>query len=120
MQAAVVKFANGRIGKISAAVEQWMPYQFNVDVLGTEGGIRDNRFYSKKLPGITDWGTFPTVLPNSGAVSHHPFQGEIDHFLDCIRRGVESHVSLRDAVNTHMAVFAIDRSGKEGGAAIKL
>jgi predicted dehydrogenase len=120
MQAAVVKFANGKIGKVSACVEQWMPYQFNVDLLGTDGGLRDNRFYSRKLPGVTDWATFPTILPNSGAVSHHPFQGEIDHFLDCVRNDVESHASLHDAVNTHEACFAIDRSGAEGGVAIEL
>jgi predicted dehydrogenase len=120
MQSAVVKFANGKIGKVSACVEQWMPYQFNVDVLGTDGGLRDNRFYSRKLPGVTDWATFPTVLPNSGAVSHHPFQGEIDHFLTCVRNDVESHASLRDAVNTHEVCFAVDRSGAEGGAPIRI
>jgi UDP-N-acetyl-2-amino-2-deoxyglucuronate dehydrogenase len=120
MQAAVVKFANGKIGKVSACVEQWMPYQFNVDLLGTDGGLRDNRFYSRKLPGVTDWATFPTILPNSGAVSHHPFAGEVAHFLDCVRNDVESHASLHDAVNTHEACFAIDRSGAEGGVAIRL
>jgi predicted dehydrogenase len=120
MQAAVVKFANGKIGKVSACVEQWMPYQFNVDLLGTDGGLRDNRFYSRKLPGVIDWATFPTILPNSGSVSHHPFAGEIDHFLDCVQNDVESHASLHDAVNTHEACFAIDRSGAEGGVAINL
>jgi predicted dehydrogenase len=120
MQAAIVKFANGKIGKVSACTEQWMPYQFNVDLLGTEGGLRDNRFYSKKIPGVTDWATFPTVLPNSGSVSHHPFSGEIDHFLDCVINDVESHASLHDAVNTHAACFAIDRSGAEGGTLIAI
>jgi predicted dehydrogenase len=120
MQAAVVKFANGKIGKVSACVEQWMPYQFNVDLLGTDGGLRDNRFYSRKIPGVTDWATFPTVLPNSGAVSHHPFAGEVAHFLDCVQNDVEGHASLHDAVNTHEACFAIDRSGAEGGTVIKL
>jgi predicted dehydrogenase len=117
-QTAIVKFANGMAGKVSACVEQWMPYQFNVDVLGTGGGIRDNRFYSRKLPGMLGWGTFPTILPDSGAVSHHPFQGEIDHFIDCIRDGRESHVNVRDAVNTHEALFAIDRSCAEGGVSV--
>jgi predicted dehydrogenase len=119
-QAALVQFANGKAGKVSACVEQWMPYQFNIDLLGTDGGLRDNRFYSRKLPGVTDWATFPTVLPNSGAVSHHPFQGEIDHFIDCIRSGVESHANLRDAVNTHEAIFAIDQSCQDGGRFVKL
>ena len=115
MQSAVVTFASGKIGKVSACTEQWMPYQFNVDLLGTDGGIRDNRFYSRKLPGFTDWGTFPTVTPNSGLVSHHPFDGEIDHFIDCIRNDVESHANVRDSVNTHLAVFAIDESTQHGG-----
>jgi predicted dehydrogenase len=117
-QAAIVRFANGKIGKVSACVEQWMPYQFNVDVLGTDGGLRDNRFYSRKLPGVLDWAEFPTILPNSGAVSHHPFQGEIDHFVACIQQGKESHVNVRDAVNTHRALFAIDQSCAEGGRTI--
>jgi predicted dehydrogenase len=108
------------MGKVSACVEQWMPYQFNVDLLGTEGGLRDNRFYSRKLPGVTDWATFPTILPNSGLVGHHPFDGEIAHFLDCLVHDRESHASLRDAVNTHETCFAIDRSIAAGGSPIPL
>ncbi|MGE3798667.1 MAG: Gfo/Idh/MocA family protein, partial [Thermomicrobiales bacterium] len=119
-QAAVVRFANGKAGKISACVEQWMPYQFNVDVLGTDGGLRDNRFYSRKIPGVLGWATFPTVLPDSGAVSHHPFQGEIDHFLECIIEGKESHVSVHDGVNTHRAIFAIDESCAKGGETVSV
>ena len=114
-QVALVRFANGKAGKVSAITEPWIPYQFNVDLLGSEGGLRDNRFYSRKLPGVLDWATFPTVLPSSGLVGHHPFQGEIDHFVECIRTGVESHASLRDAVNTHQACFAISESSRAGG-----
>ena len=120
MQSAVVQFANGKIGKISACVEQWMPYQFNVDLLGTDGGLRDNRFFSRTLVGATDWATFPTVTPNSGLVSHHPFDGEINHFIDCIRNNVESHANVADAVNTHHAVFAIDESSAAGGKTITI
>ena len=120
MQSAVVEFANGRIGKISACVEQWMPYQFNVDLLGTDGGLRDNRYFSRKLVGATDWATFPTITPNSGLVHHHPFDGEIGHFIECILSGTQSHASVRDAVNTHDAVYSIDESSKSGGSRIQL
>jgi predicted dehydrogenase len=119
-QVALVRFANGMAGKVSACTEPWMPYQFNIDLLGTDGALRDDRFYTRKLPGATGWATFPTILPNSGLVAHHPFPGEIDHFLACIRDGVESHASLRDAVNTHEACFAADRSGAAGGAPVPL
>lgn len=117
-QAAVVKFANGKIGKVSACVEQWMPYQFNVDLLGTDGGLRDDRFYSRKLSGVTDWITYPTITPNSGLVTHHPFDGEIEHFVDCILNNIESHVNVRDGVNTHLTVFAIDESSKNNGVPV--
>ncbi len=119
-QVALVRFANGMAGKVSACTEQWMPYQFNVDLLGTDGGLRDNRFYTRKLPGATDWASFPTILPNSGAVAHHPFRGEIDHFLACLQAGIASQVSLRDAVNTHEACFAVERSAREGGRPVRL
>lgn len=119
-QTALVRFANGMAGKVSACTEQWMPYQFNVDILGTDGALRDDRFYSRKLPGTLGWATFPTVLPNSGAVAHHPFPAEVAHFIDCVRAGVESHASLHNAVNTHEACFAVDRSSRANGRAVAL
>lgn len=119
-QVALVRFANGKAGKVSAITEPWIPYQFNIDLLGTEGGLRDNRFYSRKLPGVLDWTTFPTVLPNSGLVGHHPFQGEIDHFVECILEGRESHANLHDAVNSHEACFAISQSSRQGGQLVRL
>jgi predicted dehydrogenase len=119
-QVALVRFANGKAGKVSAITEPWIPYQFNIDLLGTDGGLRGNRFYSRKLPGILDWTEFPTVLPNSGLVGHHPFQGEIDHFVECILDGRESHANLRDAVNTHEACFAISESSRQGGQPVRL
>ncbi|MEZ4496412.1 MAG: hypothetical protein R2845_06465 [Thermomicrobiales bacterium] len=118
MQSAVVEFANGRIGKISACVEQWMPYQFNVDLLGTDGGLRDNRYFSRKLVGATDWATFPTITPNTWTrAPSPPSTGRSGILIDCILSGTQSHASVRDAVNTHDAVYSIDESSKSGGAA---
>ncbi len=118
--AALVKFANGAMGYVSACSEQWMPYVFNIELFGPDGAIRLNKFYSRKLPGATGWIEIPTITPDSGDVEHHPFKGEIDHFVDCIRSGQESHVNLRDAVNTHEVCFAADRSAAAGGAPVAL
>lgn len=116
----VVKFASGGIGKVSACSTQWMPYNFNIDVFGTDGVVRGDRFYSKKLPGLTDFAQLTTILPDNGDVAHHPFAGEIAHLIDCVRSGQESHVNLDDAVNTHEACFAADISAREGGRAVRL
>jgi len=116
--AALVTFAGGAMGYVSACTEQWMPYVFNIELFGADGAIRGNRFFSRKLPGATGFVEIPTVMPDSGNVAHHPFRGQIDHFIDCIRTGRESHVSLADAANTHLACFAVDESAAQGGVAV--
>ena len=118
--AALVKFSNGAMGYVSACTEQWMPYVFNVDLFGDGGTLRANRFFSKKLPGASGFVEIPTVMPDSGDVAHHPFPQEIDHFVECIRTGRESHVSLHDAANTHEACFAADQSAAHDGVPITL
>ena len=116
-----MKFANGAIGKISSSVDCIMPYQFNIDLMGDGGAIRDNRVYSRELfPEQSDWAVVPAVLPDSGDVSHHPFEGEIAHFLDCIETGEDSYVDIADAVNTHEVCLAMDRSWQNGGETIAL
>ena len=111
----IVKFAGGAIGKVSASFDVTSPYAFNIDILGEKGTIRDNHIYAKEaFPGVLDWITVPTVRPDSGDVSHHPFQGEINHFVDCILTDTESFVNLADAAKTHEVCFALDKSVEIG------
>ena len=117
----IIKFDNGVIGKLSSIVEARLPYKFNIDLLGKEGSIRNNELYSLNLMrGQTGMATIPTILPDSGDVTHHPFHGEIDHFVDCILNDVESHVNLEDAAKTHELCFALDESAAKGGEKVKL
>ena len=58
-------------------------------------------------------------MPDTADVTHHPFQGEIDHFVDCILNGVESHCNLEDAIRTHEIAFAALRC-YETGKPVKL
>ncbi|MFV2068230.1 MAG: Gfo/Idh/MocA family protein [Pirellulales bacterium] len=118
---AVIKFRGGAIGKISALIDCELPYAFNIDLLGTEGALRDNRLWSKGLlPGQTDWATLPTMMPDSGDVDHHPFDEEVNHLVDCIREDRESHCSVADAYHTHALCLAIDRSLADGGKTVCL
>lgn len=116
-----VKFASGAIGKLSSSVDCILPYQFNIDLMGDQGSIRDNKVYSKTLfPHQSGWAEIPAILPDSGDVSHHPFCGEVAHFLDCIESGEDSFVDVADAVNTHEVCLAMDLSAANGGATIDL
>jgi len=111
----IVKFADGRIGKVASCIECVQPYVFNTNLVGTEGTIHNNRIYSRpNFPGQTTWVEVPTILPDSGDVTHHPFQGEVNHLVECIQTGVESHVNIADAFKTHEICYAADRSGQEG------
>lgn len=110
----ICRFKDGTLGKTASILDCKMPYQFNVDIVGTKGTIRDNRVWSETLfPGQTDWATIPTVLPNSGDVAHHPFGGEIEALVAGILDGTPIVPDLSDAVKTHEVIFAADRSAKE-------
>jgi predicted dehydrogenase len=118
----IVKFNNGTVGKVTSSLESKMPYVFNVLLLGTKGSIRNNQVWAQEelFPGQTDFVTIPTVSPDSGDVTHHPFQAEFDHFVDCILTGKESHCNIEDAVKSHEICFAADLSAARNGETVKL
>ena len=118
---AIMKLDDGTIAKSSTLLDAEIPYSFNIDLVGTEGALRDNRIWSKRiLPGQKDWTAVSTILPDSGDVHHHPFDAQIDHFVECILEDRESHCNVADAYRTHELCIAIDRSLAEGGRVVRL
>ncbi len=114
LEVALVKFDNGAVGKVSVNADCIMPYRFPLRIFGNLGTVMDNHVWSHKYPGQTDWVELPTILPDSSNVAHHPFQAEIDHLVECVRSGRESHCNLDDAVKTHEIAFAALRSQQTG------
>jgi len=111
---AMMKMKNGVLAKVSSNWDCVMPYRFPIEIFGDKGTIKDNRLYSEKFPGQTDFLTIPTILPDSGEVTHHPFQPEIDHLIQCIKENKESHCNLEDSINTHEACIAANMSAASG------
>ena len=116
----MIRFADGSIGKCGSCIECRHPYTFNILLVGDKGTIRNNQVYSPKFPGQTGWVTIPTILPDSGDVTHHPFQGQMDEFVDCIVRGRQTQTNIDNTYATHEVIFACDRSAQKRGAKIKL
>ncbi|MBN2309573.1 MAG: Gfo/Idh/MocA family oxidoreductase [Candidatus Hydrogenedentes bacterium] len=109
------KFSDGRLGKVASSIDCVQPYVFNINLVGTHGTIKNNRLYSKKkFPGQTGWVEIPTVLPDSGEVSHRPFQLEVAHLVDCILHDKDSHCDVADSYRTHEVCFAADQSAERG------
>ena len=110
-----VEFEDGKIGRSTTTFDARMPYRFNIGVYGTEGTIRNNEIFAPKLfPGQNDFMKIPCILPDSADVAHHPFTGEVSHFLDCIIEDKRPYPDLDDAAQTHEVCFAADLSAETG------
>ena len=110
----ILRFADGSIGKVLSSIDCKMPYIFHISLLGSKGSIRNNKVFSHKYPGQTGWVEIPTILPDSGDVTHHPFTGEIDHFVDCIQNDKQTVTDIEWTYKVHEVVFAADKSAEEG------
>jgi predicted dehydrogenase len=110
----ILRFANGIIGKCASSVDYRGPYYFPFEIQGEEGCIRDNQFFSTKLGGQKGMATIPTIMLDSGDVTHHPYDDEINDLIDCISGNRTHPVDLEWAARTHEVIFAADLSAAEG------
>jgi len=114
LEVALVNFSNGALGKVSVNADCVMPYRFPIRIFGNKGSVFDNRVWSPKFTEQKNWVELPAICPDSSDVRHHPFQGEIDHFVDCLLHDRESHCNLDDATKTHEVVFGALHSYETG------
>ncbi len=110
----ILKFANGVVGKCASDIQYRGPYYFPFEIHGEGGTIRDNQFFSTQVKGQKGFAAVPTIMLDSGDVTHHPYQDEIDEFVDCLRENRPFPIDLDYAVRTHEVVFAADLSAAEG------
>ena len=112
----ILKFKDGRVGKVASVIDCLQPYYFHVHLVGSEGSMLDNRFYSTKLDGLKkEWTTLATSLIDSGDVKDHPYEPQFQAFVDSVRK--QKPMPLTDfetAFETHRVMFAADRSAAEG------
>ncbi|MEM4246420.1 MAG: Gfo/Idh/MocA family oxidoreductase [Candidatus Bathyarchaeia archaeon] len=113
LEVILVKFDTGALGKVSVNFECIQPYNFLWSVFGDRGTSKNNRIWSKAFPGQNDWIQIPAIAPDTAAVTHHPFQAEIDSFVNAILEDRECFLNLEDAVNTHEVAFAALKSEAE-------
>ena len=112
----LLKFKDGRLGKVASVIDCLQPYYFHVHLVGSEGSLLDNCFYSQKLPGLSKkWSTLETALVDSGDVSDHPYVPQFQELADSLHRGQPmSRTDFDTAFESHRVVFAADRSAAEG------
>lgn len=112
----ILKFKDGRIGKCASVIDCLQPYYFHTHLVGSEGSLLDNKFYSSTL-GVnkSKWSNLAMTTLDSGDVSDHPYQSQFEAFFAALEKGKEMPAtSLKDAARSHEVIFAADRSAREG------
>jgi predicted dehydrogenase len=111
----LMKFKNRRtLGKCASLIDAMQPYVFNMNVVGSHGSIKNDLFYSKKIPGLRNWAKLDVQLVDSGDVAHHPYKEQFSDFANCLDAGTETVSNIENAFETHRVVFAADESAETG------
>jgi len=139
-----VRFEGGALGHVTSSTDFQMPYTFSLEVMGDLASIRDttilwkdkevsidelrsaNPFADVTLHPATYGGggaaaiRIECITPDSADVKHHPFQAEIDDFVDAILTGRETMLNVHDAQRTMEVCLAADQSATNGGIPVNL
>lgn len=112
----LVKFSDGRLGKVASVIDCMQPYYFHTHLIGSEGSLLDNKFHSTRL-GLNKqaWSSLSFKLLDSGDVSDHPYQTQFVAFFSALEQGGEMPLtSLRESMQSHRVVLAADMSAELG------
>lgn len=139
-----VRFQGGALGHVTSSTDFQMPYTFSIEVMGDRATIRDTTILWKdealSIDALREANPFPevtlhpttygggaapairidTITPDSADVKHHPFQAEIDDFVDAILTGRETRLNVFDAQKTMEICLAADQSATAGGTPVRL
>lgn len=113
----LLKFKNGRIGKVASVIDALQPYYFHIHLTGSEGSLLDDQFYSSKIKGSTKdrWSRIAAPLIDSGDVDDHPYQPQFQSFVESIGKGKPMELTdFETALVSHKVAFAADQSAKSG------
>jgi len=115
--ALLMKYKDGAVGKVACSLECNMPYVFHIQVLGTEGTVRNNGICSEQVMDRHEckgWMSVPGMYMDDWDVAQHPFPTEVEYFVDCVEQKKESELSFPHALKTYEVIFAAEESAKTG------
>ena len=141
----VVNLRLGRraLGQVVSSTDVMTPYSFGIELMGDRATLRDHRitwhdtpldvarlkrenpFEAVSLEPETLASGSPSVRiecpgPDSGDVTSHPFQAEVDELVECVLERRPTHIDVFDAQKTMEVCLAADRSADRGGRRVSL
>jgi len=138
-----LRLEGGAIGHVTSSTDFMMPYAFEVELMGDRATLRQDLLLWKDAPldldELSAANPFPEValdaaadaagnpaiqircaMPDSGDVSHHPFQAEIDDLVTAVIEGRDTTIDVFDAQKTMEICLAADLSAERGGQPVAL
>jgi UDP-N-acetyl-2-amino-2-deoxyglucuronate dehydrogenase len=115
--ATLIRFKDGRIGKVASVIDCLQPYYFHVHLVGNKGTLLDNKFHSTQIVGLNKnhWSELSMKMLDSGDVGDHPYQTQFQAFFDSLDKNDEMPLTaLSHAMRSHEVIFAADRSSATG------
>jgi UDP-N-acetyl-2-amino-2-deoxyglucuronate dehydrogenase len=113
----LLKFKDGRIGKVASVIDCLQPYYFHVHLVGSKGSLLDNKFHSTQLVGLNKgkWSELSMKMLDSGDVGDHPYTTQFEAFFAALDKKEEMPLtSLSLALRSHEVIFAADKSAMSG------
>lgn len=113
----LLKFADGRLGKVTSCIDCLQPYYFHSHLVGSHGTLLDTKLHTTRLPGMikTEWTQLATHPIDSGDVSDHPYQPQFQAFVDATAAGRSMPLTDFDtALESHRVAYAADLSVQRG------
>lgn len=113
----LLRFNDGRLGKVASVVDCLQPYYFHIHLVGSQGSLLDDQFYSARLKGLSKdrWSRVAAPLIDSGDVEDHPYLEQFQAFADSLRGNEPMPLTdFETAFASHRVVFAADLSAREG------
>jgi predicted dehydrogenase len=111
----ILKFKDNRVGKVASVIDCLQPYYFRVHLIGSEGSLLDNKFYSTQLGGLdkSRWSELSMKMLDSGDASDHPYQAQFEAFFTALSEDRDMPLtSLAHAMRTHEVIFGADNSAE--------
>lgn len=113
----IVKFVDGRVGKVTSCIDCLQPYYFHTHLVGSEGSLLDTKFHSQKIDGLqkASWSQLAVPPVDSGDVKDHPYLPQFQAFVDATTAGDPMPLTdFETALETHRVVYAADLSAAKG------
>ena len=117
-QVNLIRFADGRIGKVTSCLDSLNPYYFRCTLIGSEGTLIDRRLNTRKLKGLDPqgWTELATrSINDAGEITPDMFVTMFGRILDHVRHDAPMpHSGFAQAYDMHRVLFASEESVRTG------